>query len=667
MKNPQSRIAYLDVFPKEATTGVQLNWQDTAAEYLRVVFDPTLTGPELPLCSVFDGETAAGYKGKMFSIPSYVGSEAKPMPSEGLTCLGSSLCACLSPNREKYDAFIQMTKAYFSKVGQHGVVTNSVHLQPGDTGNSFWYDIFPSILYVLITSFCKEDSEFQAQVKEIADSWCHVADKMRGDWEHTGYSLREEAPRDTLRWFESDAVQGIAYIAYIAYIRTGEGKYLRCAKECLDEAAAFDYNPYYEILGSYAPYTAARMEAETGREGHLSAMLQTVFARTTGTRTGWGIIDEQWGDYDAYGLSGSTTDTQGYAFAMNTYATAAALAPTVRYAPWHAREMARYLMHVKRNSALFFPNGLPDNMQAQSGWVRETGICAISYEGVRKNGATIPYGTGDTRLDMNPYGAWGSGLMAALFPANDNPRVFVGDIRAIEGDRPHNLPTYLLYNPTGEAQAVTLPVGAGHKGYDLCQNAAVPSEKGAYILAPDQVMVLCLIPAEAILTTKAGKTYADDTLIDYFADGWTEKVFVPDVHVDYIRGAKMTASSRQSLMYGPENAATSDWHDAWLSIDNPLTEWLTAELCNKVDCTRINIIWYSAQNRDCAASRFTLEASLDGVHWQLLHEAKENNRKFVSIPLPGVPLRFIRITCLDKVNRRLPYGITDVQVFGNRR
>lgn len=665
MKNPQSRIQYLDRFPKEAKTGTQLDWQQTAAEYLSAVFDPSLTGDNFPLCSVFDIKTDAGYEGKAFSIPSYVGIDAKPVPSEGLTCLGSALCACLAPDRENWDQFIQMAKAYFSKIDGRGVVTNSVQIEAGDTGKSFWYDLFPSILYVLITSFSKDDQEFMDHAKEIADTWCEVADNMQGDWEHTGYSVKQKKPNDTMRWFEPDAAQGIAYIAYIAYVRSGDTKYLDCTKRCLDEMASLDYNPYYEILGSYAPYTAARMEAETGIDGHLTAMLQTVFSGTTGTRTGWGIISERWGEYDAYGLSGSITDTQGYAFGMNTYATAAGIAPTVRYAPWLAKEIARYLMHVRRNSALFFAKGLPDGMQSQSKWVKKTGVSAISYEGVRKNGATIPYATGDARLDMNPYGAWGSGLLASLFPKCENKDILLADIRRVEGDRPNDYPLYLVYNPTTTEQSLALPHMKDAKAYDLCVNAIMKTPNSQCMLAPGQVCVLCCIPKAAAVVIEKGKAYVENQVIDYYANGWETAAFVPDIHVDYMRGAKMTSSSCQSLMYCPSNAATSDWHDAWCSIDNPLNEWLGAELHQQIDATRINIIWHGKGGEDSLVSHFTVEASLDGEAWETIYECKENNRYFVAIPLHKKPLRYIRINCLNKKNRRAPYGITDIQVFAN--
>lgn len=633
----QARIDYLSCFPEKAETGVLLDWRTVAERYLQTVFDTGLTGPGMPFCRMLHVKTAAGYEGELFTLPSYVGSPPPNEPGEALTCLGAALSACLSLEREKYAAFIEQCKAYLSRINGRYVVTNNVHIAPdqGDTCGSFWYDIFPSILYTLISAYTPKDKAFEEQARQIADTWGFVADRMRGDFGHIGFSLAGECPVDPRGGMESDAALGIAYLQYAAYARFGDKKYLARAQDLLREAANFGYNPYYEILGSYAPYIAARIQAETGEDCFLGRMLQYVFCGTSGVREGWGVIREKWGKYDACGLSGSTTDTQGYAFGMNTYATAAALAPVARYAPWYALELARYLMHVRKNAALFFPGCLPKGMQSQAGWVLETGVDCISYEGVRKNGATVPYATGDTRLDMNLYGAWGSGLMAALFP-DPREELLWADLAAV--DPFSKGPCVLLYNPSGAPQEVRLPPDVR---YNLLSKKFVPETAA---LDAGEVMVLCPGPGD-----------------DPYPKGWETPEPLADIYENLAHGAAMSASSRQSIMYDARNASTGDWHDAWHSIDNPMQEWLMADLGQARELTRVHIIW--EYNQDMVPADFEIEGSPDGKAWTALHRETENRRTASFCEVKG-SYRYLRLKCLSKQNRRKPYGVTDLQVFG---
>ena len=90
------------------------------------------------------------------------------------------------------------------------------------------------------------------------------------------------------------------------------------------------------------------MNAELGRNYSTGKHLNWIFASTSDARPGWGCANGRWGSYDAYGLMGSTTDSSGYAFSMNTYAAAGLIAPVVRYEPQYARLLGRWLLHRRR-------------------------------------------------------------------------------------------------------------------------------------------------------------------------------------------------------------------------------------------------------------------------------------------------------------------------------
>ena len=162
---------------------------------------------------------------------------------------------------------------------------------------------------------------------------------------------------------------------------------------------------------------------------------------------------------------------------MNSYAAAGIIAPVVRYEPQYARLLGRWLLHVAANANLFYPDTLPTNMQSSAAWVQQTGVQSISYEGVRHLGATTPYATGDATepiQDLNPYGAWGSGYMAALFQTSNVPGILQIDCVATEAFPPPACPTFLLYNPYAVAKQVTINVGPNANSFVRRSHRRVP-------------------------------------------------------------------------------------------------------------------------------------------------------------------------------------------------
>lgn len=668
----QIQMEFLKSFPNLPKRIYAVDWDKTAEKYSSLIFDTRApeknVGDDLPLCCVFemDCPTSGGYQGDMFYIPSYIGMPAREGFGEALTCLGAVLGALTAGESTKRDGhdFAQMAKAYYSIINGHGVVTNNVNAE--DTCGSFWYDIFPSILYTQIASFFPEDEEFMGQVKEIAKTWSFVADKMKGDWEHTGYSLKHHKPLDSGRWIESDAMIGIAYLCYISYTLTKDSAFLLTARQCLEEAAGLGYNPYYEILGSFGPYIAARMNAEEGTDTDMETLLQIVFSNNTATRTGWGVIREAWGDYDAYGLSGSSTDTQGYAFSMNTYVNAAAVAPVARYSQKYAKAIGRYLMNVLHNAKLFLPDTLPAYLQNNHDWVEATGISCISYEGVRNQGKTVPYGTGDQKKNFNPYGAWGVGLFAALFKETTDSSVLCADLTGTEYYAPASYQTYLFYNGADEDKAVSLQLPAGeYKLYDTCTGSFVEEHATGLrnlVVKAHEAAVIVVVPCSAVLTKDGNVLSADGIPIDYAADGWSAGGDIRDVFIDRALNAAAAASSCLSDETKAENVTSSDWHDYWTSGENPGEEWLLIDLGSVVDCNLINIYWNARDKRSVAESYY-LEVSVDKGHWEKVYRSQENERFYQPVKMEAKSLRYIRIVMEDKEDRAYPYSINDIQVF----
>src|SRR5204863_5735752 len=123
---------------------------------------------------------------------------------------------------------------------------------------------------------------------------------------------------------------------------------------CMTQMNNRPTNPFYETLGFFGAPLAARMNAELGRSYSTSRHLNWIFSPGSDARPGWGCESGRWGSYDAYGLIGSTTDTSGYAFSMNSFTAAGIIAPVVRYDPHCEPMLGRWLLPVAATAHLVF-------------------------------------------------------------------------------------------------------------------------------------------------------------------------------------------------------------------------------------------------------------------------------------------------------------------------
>ena len=359
-------IPYVHVFPNVPNPLVIRDWKQTATSYHQLAFNPSASGPSLPLLYGYSANTSAGYTGSAFGLPSYVGQT--PSGGEALSALGAVLGGTLAgmdmAALNGVDR-VRQCEAFYTLVNGHGLVFNNVNSQGA---KSAWYDIFPSILFYQIGSRYPNRATFQTKMTAIAESWLTALPVLSNNWEHTGFNFATMTAAD-LAWHEPDMAVGIAWLEYMAYARTGDARYLAAADTCMSQLNTRTLNPMYEVLGYYGPCLAARMNAELGRSYSIDKHLGWVFASTSNARPGWGCIGGRWGSFDAYGLMGSSTDTSGYAFSMNTYAAAGAIAPLCRYAPKYASDIGRWLLHVAANANLYFPDTLPANMQSSAAYL----------------------------------------------------------------------------------------------------------------------------------------------------------------------------------------------------------------------------------------------------------------------------------------------------------
>jgi len=497
-------MSCIEKFPNLPRPPAVRNWLKTARDYHHLVFDPSIRGEFLPLLEEYRETTDAGYNGPAFRLPSYIN---KPIVAggEALAVLGAVLGGTLAGlDMASYNGAdrVAACEKYFSVVNGHGFIANNVD---SGTPRSAWYSLFPSALFFHIGSHYPNHAAIHEAMRMTADSWLAALPVLSNNWEHKGFDFGTLAPIGGI-WTEPDMAIGIAWIEYLAYVRFGDEKYLAAADTCMAQMEQRAKNPLYEVLAYYGPLLAARMNAGLGRNYSTTKHLDWVFSASSDARHGWGCIQERWGDYDAYGLMGSTTDTDGYAFSMNTFTAAGMLAPLVRYEPRHARLVGKWLLHVAANANLFYPDALPDGMQADAGWTRKTGIQSIAYEGVRHRGLTSPHATGDRKppgLQLNPYGAWGSGFMAALFETSNVPGILKIDCLATDVFPPESCPTFLYYNPHPVTKQISIEVGLEPQNlYDAVTGRFIRTRVSSSVeidLAPDSAVVLVHAPSGAAM------------------------------------------------------------------------------------------------------------------------------------------------------------------------
>jgi hypothetical protein len=364
---------------------VMRDWPQVTRDYLGLVLSFDLQGQHLPLVNWISNER------KMISFPSYVGG---PRDAEAINFLGAvvsgSLVGLDMRNYREQD-WVTLGNNFFNQ--EEGVYTNRLG---DDTGSSFWYDLLPNILAYQLNDLYPGDAIRDQQAHSIAQGWQKVSEALGGktepfslpNFDHTGFNIRTMETREK-GWIEPEAAAGIAWLEYMAWTKFKDPQFLATADLCIRtlEQRPPEQSALYEVLLPYGALIAARMNAELGSNYDVAKLVNDCFdARAyPQARPGWGVISDCWQGMDVHGLVGSTTDGQGYAFAMNSYQWAGALAPLARYDTRYAHDIGKWVLNLANASRLFYSNAHDAAHQSSSDWANEYDpTAAIAYEGIRK-------------------------------------------------------------------------------------------------------------------------------------------------------------------------------------------------------------------------------------------------------------------------------------------
>ena len=276
----------------------------------------------------------------------------------------------------------------------------------------------------------------------------------------------------------------MAWLQHAAYWRNRESNPTQAAAHlnAVDWSLAYyeqtSSNPDYEILTPFGAYTAARMNAEHGRNYDIQKLVNWVFDRSNARPTKIMISGEQWGGQDVGGLMGFTVpntgaDVRGYAFSMNTFATAMPMVPLARYEDRYSRAIGKWMLNAANAARLFYADAHTPQTQSSEFWTGDP-QSSVAYEGLRHHwlggefdgeeqyaaGDPLTYGWGP-QTDFGIYGSAVSGVFGSIIKTTNVDKILQLDLLATDfyHDTAHS--TYLYYNPYGTTKSVAINLGGG--------------------------------------------------------------------------------------------------------------------------------------------------------------------------------------------------------------
>ncbi|NIK78096.1 hypothetical protein FHS15_003234 [Paenibacillus castaneae] len=525
----QKRINIMQQMPNMPEPLLIKDWKETALAYDRFVFDFTKQGTFLPV-GWWD-QTHHNLDGDTFGLMSYVGkfSQGADGSQEAINMMAAVLSATLvgidKSDQNGHD-YVKMLQTFYNKDNGENVILNNPKTVSGQT---FWYELLPHVLFYALTSYYPDVADAEQIMRDTADKWAAAVQELggkygRANFNYTAFDFHKMEPFRNEKWTEPDAAAGVALLEYLAYAKFGNADYLKAAELSMDFLERQQDNPLYEVLLYSAPYIAARMNAEQGKQYDVSKMINWVFDGGSKVRDGWGTMTEKWGDYNVHGLLGSLNDNGGYAFAMNTFAAFGALAPVVRYDPRYARDIGKWMLNAANQSRLFYADELPSDYQSGSDWKGDPQH-VIPYEGLRKelNGKS-PYASGDPTVyawgntDFSLYSGSFAGYLGGLIEKTNVEGIL--KIDALKTDYYHEAayPTFLYYNPYESEQNVEI-TDLGNEPVDLYDSvtgsyvAKDVKDKAELRMSGDTAAVIVIVPAEGSLSTKEQQTHINDVFV----------------------------------------------------------------------------------------------------------------------------------------------------------
>lgn len=560
ISDSQYTLPRVEAMSNEPSPYFMRDWHEVTEGYVDYVLDDTKTGSYLPLSSWITSGPWAG----MFNMPAYVGRNIES--SEAINALALIVSGTLAgydmSNYNGHDPVTGAANMYYC-ASQQMCGNNG-----GGCGNpEFWYKMVPTIFMVQIADLYPAKGGLPGKVNAIANKLYDASVVMGGsedpwtipNYNHYSFDFSTMQPIDNGQWVESDSAAAFAWISYMAYTESGDPNHLTAADwgmSYLSDVVPIDQNPHYEVMLQYGPITAARMNAELGRSYDLDKLLYwcsgyVTHQDTYSFRVGWGTISSTaWGSYDCDGLVGSVTDSWGYAFAMNTFQSAGATIPVVRYNSSYARVIGKWMLNLANAAKLLYPSFLDSDHQYYDAWewAIQDGYdpnSYIAYEGLRRykvedgvmDTSVSPYATGDNALRLGLYGSSSVGYLGGIVRTTNVEKILQWDCLKTDFYHDTAYPTYLYFNPYDTPKTVSIDAGSDCVDlYDTVSQTFLKTDTSGitdFNIPADSAVVIVLAPAKGTVTIEDNKKLIDDVVVDY------------STNLSFIGCAEITASPQR--------------------------------------------------------------------------------------------------------------------------
>ena len=500
------------------------DYKALAERFDALVFDFNAHGEFLPL--IWNDITNNSY-----GIPAYVGDGRMHADGtqEAVTAVAAVLYASLNgidKSSQNGIDYVDGLNAFFSK--EEGIILNNPSGASKTT--SMWYLLYPAILFTQVSVLYDDHDAVRANAITNIENWYRAYVEMRktGNFDYTGFDFITMEPYSNGIWKEPDCAVGMAVLFKYGYDLTGDEKYMAAIMTLMDYIENFFGGPLYEILMYYAPVMAAYLNTVYGTEYNLQTSLNSVFDGFSVPRGGWGSLAGTWGgDIDVHGLFGSTTDGGGYAFSMNTFAAAGAIAPVVRYDARYAKSIGKFMLHLHNNARYFYSGEIKSENQSVSyvdETVPESIITSVPYEGIRKQSSGYsPWVGGDptvygwAKTDFALYSGAHVGILGRLFEETNQEAILKVDLLATDSLLEKAYPTFLIYNPHGNSLDVSYHARSPMTDlYNAVTNKVIARNVvGETLLAvkADEALVIVEIPAGEQIQRNGRNYYAGGVYI----------------------------------------------------------------------------------------------------------------------------------------------------------
>ena len=540
----QRAIPRVEKMPNHPKPYAYKDWKQTALDFDRYVFDFSQKGQFLPL--IWLDSAGRNFPEPTFGLYTAVGDVRMGAQvnngenHEALGALGAVLGATLvgvDKSRQDGRNYVHMLRNYFNRDNGWNVVMNftnkGAHIG-GGYGNDFWYEIHNNLLFYAVANYYPGEKDFDGILRAIAEQFYRSDSVMGGNYSYSFFDFKHMKPGKNHIPAQEDVAGGYAFVLYSAWVKFGDEKYLRAAKNAMNVLYNQKENRFYEAMMPVAAYIGARMNAEAGTNYDIQRFLDWTFDGTAAGREGWGVLVDNWGGYDVSGMAGSTVHNGGYGFLMNTFDLMMPLSALVRYDQRYARAVGKWALNASNAARFCYPYDLPDSLQAIPQYKAVTKN-VLAYEGIIKSSVypqfkgITPFVQGDGPLwhegmpqqtMFSIYGSGHVGFFGGTIQKTNVPEILRIDCRATDMYRRQEAyPTYLFFNPYGEAKTVEADAGAQQVDvYDTVSRRFL--QRGVrgvfrFYIPADSARVLVLVPAAKRLVAERGNLTADGIVIDF--------------------------------------------------------------------------------------------------------------------------------------------------------